>query len=160
MRRVLPFGAEQNARLMTMASELVSASVTASIAIAALQGLIGGVTFALLGVNGAVLWGVDDVHPLVPAARRGDPRLAPGGGVARLSGSLVKGIVLAAVGVLVLGNVDNVVRPLLLSGKAQMNTLVLIISLMGGVSAFGFIGIVLGPARGRAPHRARRELPR
>jgi predicted PurR-regulated permease PerM len=49
------------------------------------------------------------------------------------------------VGVLVLGNVDNVVRPLLLSGKAKMNTLVLIISLMGGVSAFGFIGIVLGP---------------
>ena len=48
-------------------------------------------------------------------------------------------------GVLVLGNVDNVVRPFLLSGKAQMNTLVLIISLMGGVSAFGFIGIVLGP---------------
>jgi predicted PurR-regulated permease PerM len=49
------------------------------------------------------------------------------------------------VGVLVLGNVDNVVRPLLLSGKSQMNTLVLIISLMGGVSAFGFIGIVVGP---------------
>jgi len=45
----------------------------------------------------------------------------------------------------VLGNVDNVVRPLLLSGKSQMNTLVLIISLMGGVSAFGFIGIVIGP---------------
>jgi len=41
--------------------------------------------------------------------------------------------------------VDNVLRPLLLSGKSQMNTLVLIISLMGGVSAFGFIGIVLGP---------------
>jgi predicted PurR-regulated permease PerM len=47
--------------------------------------------------------------------------------------------------VLVLGNVDNVVRPLLLAGKSQMNTLVLIISLMGGVSAFGFIGIVVGP---------------
>ena len=48
-------------------------------------------------------------------------------------------------GLLVLGNVDNVVRPLLLAGKSQVNTLVLIISLMGGVSAFGFIGIVLGP---------------
>jgi predicted PurR-regulated permease PerM len=41
--------------------------------------------------------------------------------------------------------VDNVLRPLLLSGKSQMNTLVLIISLMGGVAAFGFIGIVMGP---------------
>ena len=62
-----------------------------------------------------------------------------------VSGSLVKGIVLALVGLLVLGNVDNVVRPLLLSGSARMSTLVLIISLLGGVSAFGFIGIVLGP---------------
>jgi len=49
------------------------------------------------------------------------------------------------VGVGILAQVDNVVRPLLLSGKSQMSTLVLIISLMGGVSAFGFIGIVLGP---------------
>ena len=62
-----------------------------------------------------------------------------------VSGSLVKGIVLALVGLLILGNVDNVMRPLLLSGSARMNTLVLIISLLGGVSAFGFIGIVLGP---------------
>lgn len=145
VRRVLPFGAEQNARLMTMASELVSASVTASIAIAALQGLIGGVTFALLGVNGAVLWGVTmfflSFLPLVGATLVWLPAAVWLG----LSGSLVKGAVLALVGVLVLSNVDNVVRPLLLSGKAQMNTLVLIISLMGGVSAFGFIGIVLGP---------------
>jgi predicted PurR-regulated permease PerM len=62
-----------------------------------------------------------------------------------LTGHLVKGIVLALVGILILGNVENVVRPLLLAGKSKLNTLVLIISLMGGVSAFGFIGIVLGP---------------
>jgi predicted PurR-regulated permease PerM len=62
-----------------------------------------------------------------------------------LTGHFVKGVVLAVVGALVLSNVDNVVRPLLLAGKSKMSTLVLIISLMGGVSAFGFIGIVLGP---------------
>ena len=102
-------------------------------------------TFALLGVNGAVLWGATmfilAFLPLVGATLVWLPVAV----WLALSGSLVKGIVLAAVGVLVLGNVDNVVRPLLLSGKAKMNTLVLIISLMGGVSAFGFIGIVLGP---------------
>ena len=62
-----------------------------------------------------------------------------------LSGSVGKGVALLALGLLVLGNVDNVVRPLLLSGKSRMNTLVMLVSLMGGVSAFGFIGIVLGP---------------
>jgi predicted PurR-regulated permease PerM len=62
-----------------------------------------------------------------------------------VTGHLGKGIVLALVGLVILGNVDNVVRPLLLSGKSKLNTLFLIVSLMGGVSAFGFIGIVLGP---------------
>ena len=145
LRRVLPFGREQNERLMRISSDLISASVTASIAIAALQGLIGGVTFALLGVDGSVLWGVMmfllSFLPLIGATLVWLPAAV----WLALSGSLVKGVILAAVGVVILGNVDNVVRPLLLSGKSQMNTLVLIISLMGGVSAFGFIGIVLGP---------------
>ena len=145
IRRVLPFGGEQNDRLLALTSDLVSASVTATLAIAALQGLIGGVTFALLGIDGWVLWGaimgILSLLPLVGATLVWLPAAV----WLALSGSLVKGIVLAAVGVLVLGNVDNVVRPLLLSGKSKMNTLVLIISLMGGVSAFGFIGIVIGP---------------
>ena len=58
-----------------------------------------------------------------------------------LSGHLIQEGVIAAVGILVLGSVDNVVRPLLMSGKSSMNTLVLVITLMGGLSAFGFIGI-------------------
>jgi len=145
VRRVLPFGPEQNAALMQIASSLVSASVTATLAIAAIQGVIGGITFALLGVQGAVLWGVIlGIMALLPLLG-GTLVWAPAAILLALSGSLVKGIVLAAVGLLILGNVDNVMRPLLLAGKSQMNTLVLIISLMGGVSAFGFIGIVLGP---------------
>jgi predicted PurR-regulated permease PerM len=145
LRRVLPFGPEQNDRLLVITSDLVSASVTATLAIAAVQGVIGGVTFALLGIPMAVLWGsMMAIFALLPVV--GATLVwAPAALWLALSGSLVKGIVLAAVGVLVLGNVDNVVRPLLLAGKSQMNTLVLIISLMGGVSAFGFIGIVLGP---------------
>jgi predicted PurR-regulated permease PerM len=145
LRRVLPFGEEQNERLLGITRELVSASVTATLAIAVVQGILGGVTFALLGIQGAVLWGVMmgilALLPLVGATLVWLPAAA----WLALSGSLVKGVVLALVGVLVLGSVDNVLRPLLLSGKAQMNTLVLVISLMGGVSAFGFIGLVLGP---------------
>jgi predicted PurR-regulated permease PerM len=145
IRRVLPFGAEQNERLVALTRDLVSASVTATLAIAALQGVLGGLAFALLGIDGPVLWGaimgIVALLPLVGATLVWLPAAV----WLALSGSVVKGIVLAGVGVLVLGNVDNVVRPILLSGKAQMNTLVLIISLMGGVSAFGFIGIVLGP---------------
>ena len=141
----MPFQPEHNDRFVTISSELVSASVTATLVIAAVQGIVGGIVLALLGVKGAVLWGlimaILSFLPLVGAALVWGP-------VAiwlAVTGHLVKGIVLALVGLLILGNVDNVVRPLLLAGKSKVNTLVLIISLMGGVSAFGFIGIVLGP---------------
>jgi len=145
LRRVMPFDTEQNDRFLAVASDLVSASVTSTLVIAAIQGLIGGVTLALLGVKGAVLWGIIitilSFLPLVGAALV----WAPVALWLAVTGHFVKGAILALVGVLVLSNVDNVVRPLLLAGKSKMSTLVLIISLMGGVSAFGFIGIVLGP---------------
>jgi predicted PurR-regulated permease PerM len=145
LRRILPFGVEQNERLITLAYDLVSASVSATLAIAVVQGVIGGVAFALLGIQGAVLWGVImafvSLVPLVGAALV----WAPAAIWLALTGSLAKGIILAVVGLGIVGQVDNVLRPLLLSGKARLSMLVLIISLMGGVSAFGFIGIVLGP---------------
>ncbi len=145
LRRLLPFGEDQNERLLTLTRDLVSASVTATLAIAALQGLIGGMTFALLGIQSAAVWGliiaILSFLPLVGATLI----WLPAGVWLMLSGSLGKGITLLLVGLVVMGHVDNVVRPLVLSGKSQMNTLVLIMSLMGGLSAFGFIGIVLGP---------------
>jgi predicted PurR-regulated permease PerM len=145
VRRLLPFGREQNERLLTLTRDIVSASVTSMLAVAVIQGVLGGLTLLLLGVDGAALWGglmaVLSVLPAVGAALV----WAPAAIWLAVSGSLVKGIVLALVGLLVLGNVDNVVRPLLLSGSARMSTLVLVISLLGGVSAFGLIGIVLGP---------------
>jgi predicted PurR-regulated permease PerM len=143
--RLLPFGRAQNERLLTLVRDIVSASVTSMLVVALIQGLLGGLTFLLLGLPGAALWaGLMTVLALLPAV--GAALVwAPAAIWLAVSGSLVKGVVLALVGLLILGNVDNVVRPLLLSGSARMNTLVLIISLLGGVSAFGFIGIVLGP---------------
>jgi predicted PurR-regulated permease PerM len=145
LRRVMPFEPELNERFMDLASDLVSASVTSTLVIAAVQAIITGAALLAMGVPGAVLWAIMTFFlaflPLLGAALI----WAPIAIWLAISGHLVKGVVLALIGLLVLGNVDNVVRPLLLSGKSKINTLVLIISLMGGVSAFGFIGIVLGP---------------
>jgi len=143
--RLMPFGPAQNERLLTLIRDIVSASVTSTLAVALIQGVLGGIALVLLGVPGAALWtGLMTVLALLPAV--GAALVwAPAAIWLAVSGSLAKGIVLALVGLLILGNVDNVVRPVLLSGSARMNTLVLIISLLGGVSAFGFIGIVLGP---------------
>jgi predicted PurR-regulated permease PerM len=145
VRHVLPFGRERNQKMVHAASALISTSVTSTLLIAVIQGVIGGITFALLGVPGATVWGVMiGFFALLPVAGAAIVWV-PAAVWLALTGHMVQGVVIAAVGILVLGNVDNVVRPLLLSGKSSVSTPVLVISLLGGVAAFGFIGIVLGP---------------
>jgi predicted PurR-regulated permease PerM len=143
--RILPFEEEQRRRLIELTRDLVSASVTASLAIAAAQGLLGAAVFALLGIRAPVMWGVvmafTSLIPLVGTGLVWGPAVV----WLLLSGATARGLILLAIGVVVIGNVDNVLRPMLLSGRGQMPTLVILLSLMGGVSAFGFIGIVLGP---------------
>jgi predicted PurR-regulated permease PerM len=148
VRRLLPFGPERNARLLGLIHDIVFTSVTSTLVIAVIQGIVGGIAFLLLGVPGALLGaGLMTVLAVLPVA--GATLVwAPAALWLALSGSLVKGLVLALVGTLILGNVDNVVRPLMLASRARMSTLLLIIALLGGVSAFGFIGIVLGPVVG------------
>ena len=62
-----------------------------------------------------------------------------------LTGHVGRGIVLIAIGAGVIGLVDNFFRPIFLSGRTQMNGLLVFISLLGGLAAFGLIGLVLGP---------------
>ena len=61
-----------------------------------------------------------------------------------LSGQIVRGIVLVAIGALAISLADNILRPLVLSGRSSASGLIIFLGLLGGVSAFGFIGIVLG----------------
>jgi predicted PurR-regulated permease PerM len=142
--RTLPFPIHQRQRLVKQTEDLVSASVIATLLIAVMQGIAGGLAFAFLGVRSPVVWGVvmgvASFIPLVGTALVWIPAAL----WLLASGSVAKGIVLVVIGALI-ANVDNVVRPMLLSGKSEMNGLLVFISLMGGVSAFGFIGIVLGP---------------
>jgi predicted PurR-regulated permease PerM len=142
--RTLPFPVEQRRRLVQQTEDLVSASVIATLLIAVLQGLAGGLAFAVLGLRSPVVWGVvmgvTSFIPLVGTALVWLPAAI----WLLASGSVVKGIVLIVIGALI-SNIDNVARPLMLSGRSQMNGLLVFLSLMGGISSFGFIGIVLGP---------------
>ncbi|HXB53857.1 MAG TPA: AI-2E family transporter [Vicinamibacteria bacterium] len=145
IRRLLPFEEAQKDRLIAQTRDLVAASVTASLVIGLLQGLLGGITLAALGVRSPVLWGaVMAAASLIPVVGASLVWL-PTGLWLLASGDTIRGIVLLAVGAVIIGNVDNLVRPQLLAGKATMNGLVVFISLLGGVAAFGLIGLVLGP---------------
>jgi len=145
IRRILPFPEKERERLMTETQDLVIASVGAGLAVAAVQGTIGGVTFWAMGLPAPVAWGVAigicSLIPVVGATLVWVP-------VALwwlLSGAVMKALILTGIGAGVIGMVDNILRPMILSGRASVNGLVVFIGLLGGVGAFGFVGLVLGP---------------
>jgi predicted PurR-regulated permease PerM len=144
LRRALPFEAEQSERMITQAGELIHASIIAGFIVASLQGALGGLTFALLGISAPVFWGVVMAFFSLLPIGAGIVWL-PVAMFLLLTGSVGRGITLIAVGVGVIGLVDNFLRPALLSGRTQLNGLLIFVSLLGGIGAFGFLGLVLGP---------------
>jgi len=144
LRRALPFEAEQSERMIAQAGDLIHASVIAGFVVAARQGALGGSTFALLGLGAPVFWGVVMAFfSLLPIGA--GIVWVPAATWLLLTGSVGRGVALIVVGVFVIGLVDNFLRPLLLSGRTQLNGLLVFVSLLGGISAFGFLGLVMGP---------------
>jgi predicted PurR-regulated permease PerM len=144
LRQALPFESEQSERMIAEAGELIQASVIAGFIVAALQGALGGIMFALLGLGAPVFWGVVMAFSALLPVGAGIVWL-PAATWLLFTGSVARGVtlLLAAAGIVVL--VDNFLRPLLLSGRTQLNGLLVFVSLLGGISAFGFLGLVLGP---------------
>ena len=145
VRDLLPIPEAARDRLMTDTRDLIIASVGAGLVVAAVQGTIGGITFWLLGIPAAVIWGVVmafcSLIPLVGAALVWVPTAL----WLLLSGDVMRGIILILIGTFGIGLADNVLRPLLLAGRTTASGLVVFLGLLGGAAAFGFIGLVLGP---------------
>jgi predicted PurR-regulated permease PerM len=145
LREVLPFEESHRNRMLEQARALIFASVTSSLVAAALHGLLGGTAFALTGIKAPIFWGVMmGFFSFVPVVGSGliwipmAVSLVAGGRWGR-------GIVLLILCSLIAGLVDNLVRPLFISGRAAMSGLVIFISVLGGITVFGLLGIVLGP---------------
>jgi len=164
MRRVLPFEEAHRDQMIAQAQKLIFASVTTSLAIAALQGLLGGIAFALVGLAAPLFWGVVmaffSLLPVVGAWVIWVPATM----WLMATGNWGRGLALAAICAGVVGTVDNLLRPLLLSGRTRLNGLLVFISVLGGIIVFGMLGVVLGPivvatAAGILEAYTRREKP-
>ena len=144
-RRVLPFDEEQSDRIVGQTRDLIFASVTASLVIGAIQGLFGAGAFALVGLPSPLFWGaVMGMLALLPVIG-GWLVWAPAVVWLAMQGSYGKAIVLFAICAAAAGVLEHFVRPLLLTGKSQMNALLILVSVLGGISVFGFLGFILGP---------------
>lgn len=145
VRDVLPISESRREGLLYIAYNVLYASVMSSFVVAAVQGALGGILFWILGIDKPLLWGVVmgflSLLPLLGAWLV----WIPAGLSLMYSGDYLKAVILITVGATIIGTVDNFLRPMLISGRSQLNGLLIFISILGGVAAFGMLGIVLGP---------------
>ena len=145
VKSILPFDAQHQDAMILQIQELISASVITSLIVAAIQGALGGVGFALVGLQAPLFWGVVMAFfSLVPVVGSG-LIFVPASLWLGFTGHWGRAFLLLAICAGVSTAVDNVLRPMLLGGRTELSGLVIFISVVGGVSLFGMLGLVLGP---------------
>src|SRR5678815_1307617 len=143
--RFLPFSYEQSQKIIVRTTEVVSASVYGVVTIAMLQGLLGGIAFWILGIPSPILWAVVMAFVcMIPIAGSFFVWL-PASIYLMLGGQWGKSILLILWGALVISTVDNFLRPRLIRNQTKLHELFIFFSVLGGISVFGLLGIVMGP---------------
>ncbi|WP_227870788.1 AI-2E family transporter [Orrella marina] len=141
----LPLAMEHKARFMSKFATVVRATIKGNVVVAICQGALGGLIFWALGIASATLWGtVMAVLSLLPAVGAG----LVWGPVAvyfLATGDIAKGAILGAYGVLVIGLVDNVLRPVLVGKDTRLPDYMVLLSTLGGLTMFGISGFIAGP---------------
>jgi predicted PurR-regulated permease PerM len=143
--RVLPLKEQHSKRLLDQFATVVRATVKGNVVVALVQGTLGGLAFWALGINGALLWGalmaLLSLLPAVGAALVWGPVA-----IYLLStGSIWPALGLTAWGVLVIGLVDNVLRPIMVGKETRLPDYLVLITTLGGLAVFGVNGFVIGP---------------
>jgi predicted PurR-regulated permease PerM len=144
-REILPFESAHRNRMIDEMRSLIFASVTSSLVGAAAHGALGGLTFALTGVKAPIFWGVMMAFfsfvPIVGSALIWVPIAIS----LFVGGHWGRGTAVIIVCLIIVGLVDNLLRPLFISGRAEMSGLVIFISVLGGIAVFGLLGVIMGP---------------
>ncbi len=145
MIKALPLGDERERLLFAKFAEVTRATVKGNLLIAIIQGALGGIIFWILGITGALLWGVVmAVVSLLPAVGAAIVWVPVAVYLAAV-GEMTPAIVLTAYGVIVIGLADNLLRPVLVGRDTKIPDYLVLLSTLGGIAMFGINGFVMGP---------------
>jgi predicted PurR-regulated permease PerM len=145
VRRLMPLGDRETDDLFHRLGDTVHATIFGTVLVALIQGALGGTIFAILGIPGAVLWGI------IMGALSIIPYLGsfviwgPTALILATQGQLTKAFVLTGWGLVAIGLIDNLLYPMLVGHRLKQHTAVAFIAILGGVAVFGVTGVVLGP---------------
>jgi predicted PurR-regulated permease PerM len=141
----VPLGNRRERHLFKRFAAVSRATIKGTLTVAMVQGGIGGVLFAILGIPGALLWGVAMTFlSLLPV---GGSAIVwfPAAVILFVQGAYTKAIILLVAGTLIIGLIDNLLRPLLVGRDTEMPDYLVLLSTLGGLTWFGLTGFVLGP---------------
>ncbi len=171
LRSVLPLVDKEADGLLRRVDDTIHATIFGTMVVALVQGAMGGTIFALMGVPGAVLWGVMmglfAMVPYLGAFVVWGPMAA----FLAMQGEWGKALVLTVYGALAIGLIDNLLYPYLVGQRLRQHTVIAFFAILGGVNVFGATGLVLGPVifsvtfflfdlwRRRTAHGASAERP-
>ncbi|MEW6571366.1 MAG: AI-2E family transporter [Nitrospirota bacterium] len=145
VRDYLPFSEDDKNRLICKVKDMIISTVYGGVVVAIVQGAIGGTTFFFLGIKSPVLWGasisVMSFLPFLGTFSVWGPMTV----YLLVTGNYAQGIILLFVGSLGISMVDNILKPIIISGRTKMPTLAVFFSVLGGIKLFGFIGFIMGP---------------
>ena len=145
MARLVPLDGPHQQRLFGRLAAVTEAVVFGTLVTAMIQGALVGIAFALAGLPSPVVFGV--LAAVLSVVPFGGTALVWGPAVAWLAvqGSYLPAVLLFAFGAGIVGTIDNLLKPLLISGRGEVPTLAVFIGVLGGLSAFGLVGMFLGP---------------
>ncbi len=145
LRSLIPLRPEYEEEIIRKFTGVVHATFTGSLAVALVQGALGGLGFWVFGIGAPLLWGASmalvSLVPVLGTALIWGPVVI----FYLLTGSVLKGLLMLAVFGVVVGSVDNILKPILIQRGVEIHTLWVFVSVIGGLSVFGFLGVVLGP---------------
>jgi predicted PurR-regulated permease PerM len=143
--RLVPLAPAETAQVRDHVRDMIAAVVFGTVAVAVVQGALGGAMFWFLGLPAPVFWGsvmaVLAILPMFGAALIWVPAAA----FLAIDGEIGKALVLVAWGTLIVGLIDNLLYPVLVKDRMRMHTVPVFIAVLGGLFAFGATGVVLGP---------------
>jgi predicted PurR-regulated permease PerM len=145
LRSLVPLSEGEAGAVFVRVKDTIYATIYGTLTVALVQGCLGGLMFWVLGLPGALLWGMVMAVLAVVPVLGAFVVWAPAALFLALEGSWGKALILAAWGVLVVSLVDNLLYPVLVGQRLRLHTLPVFIAIVGGLALFGSAGVVLGP---------------
>jgi predicted PurR-regulated permease PerM len=152
IERLLPLKDRFRQHVFKKLNDMTYAVIYGSIIIAIIQGTLGGIGFLVFGLPSPLLWGaVMTFAALIPYVGSSIIWLPASlilifNGYFNLETTLiVKGILFMLYGMFVIATIDNILKPKIIGDKAGLHPILVLLGVVGGLSLFGFIGIILGP---------------